>query len=310
MNAPGAHDREPLSASSAGFTLPELMVAILLGCLLLGAALNIFVQARIAAQAAENLAALEERAAFAMTALAADIRLAGFAGHAGAGTPVAAATGIAVTCRGLDVTDWALNTDAGIEATDGGYGLPCQARRGPVAGSDTLVLRHADAVERTATSNRVRLQTRPAGSELLAPNTPAAADAATFDYAVHGWYLDEYSSETGLPALHRYTLVANGLLQNQEIMPGIEDFQVSLVIDSDTDGRPDGFVDPGTPGSYRVMAIRVWLLLRSATPEPGHFDPGPWRGIDADAGAGLMPNDGYRRIAADRTFWLRNAVSG
>ena len=276
---------------------------------MLGAALNTFVQARIAAQAAENLAALQERAAFALTALAADIRLAGFAGHAIAGTPVAAATDLAVTCRGLDITDWALNPGATIEATDGGYGLPCPANS-PVAGSDSLVLRHADAVLRTETSNKVRLQTRPEGSELLAPDTPAAADAATFDYAVHGWYLDEHSSETGRPALRRYTLVANGLLQNQEIMPGIEDFQVSLVVDSDRDGRPDGFVDPETPGSYAIMGIRIWLLLRSAAPEPGHFDPGPWRGIDADAGTGRRPNDGYRRIAAERTFWLRNTVSG
>ena len=309
MIAARSQHRSRHSAASPGFTLPELMVALLLGCLLLAAVLNIFVQARVASQAAENLAALEERAAFALTALAEDIRLAGFTGRASPGTPVAAAAGVAVTCGGLDITDWALNPDAHIEAAEGRHGLPCKTRAGPVAGSDTLVLRHAGAVPRTATSNRIRLQTWPEGGELLAPDTLAAADAATFDYEVHGWYLDNHSSESGLPALRRYTLVANGLLQNQEVMPGIEDFQVSLAIDSDTDGQPDGFVDPETPGSYRILAIRVWLLLRSAAPEPGHFDAGPWRGIDADAGAGRRPNDGYRRIAVERTFWLRNMVS-
>ena len=83
---------------------------------------------------------------------------------------------------------------------------------------------------------------------------------------VHGWYVDAASSEANLPALYRYTLVSGGLLQNQEIMPGIEDFQVTLGVDRDADGQIDGFVDPGdSAGSARAGGATLVTLAHGTT---------------------------------------------
>jgi hypothetical protein len=135
-----------------------------------------------------------------------------------------------------------------------------------------------------------------------------SADLPLHNVQIHGWYVDAASSEANLPALYRYTLVSGGLLQNQEIMPGIEDFQVTLGVDRDADGQVDGFVDPGTAPTARILAIRVWLLVRMAQPESGHIDNGPWYSIDIDHTAPLQPADHYRRASAERTVWLRNAA--
>ena len=77
-----------------GFTLIELMLATLMATLLVAGALRLLVHGRIAWQTTENVATLEERAAFALIALEHDIRLAGYWGqHAGRPPKDPAATG-------------------------------------------------------------------------------------------------------------------------------------------------------------------------------------------------------------------------
>lgn len=63
--------------ASAGFTLIELMVALLLGLLVMGAAIGIFLSNRQAYSATENLGRVQEHVRFAFELMAYDIRRAG-----------------------------------------------------------------------------------------------------------------------------------------------------------------------------------------------------------------------------------------
>jgi len=233
------------------------MIAAALGVVLITGALRLFIQFRAAWQTAENFAAAEERIAFALTALEQDAQLAGFHRQTAYNLP----DGFAVRCAGTDISSWALNMSARVAAHDGSYGLPCPANTSPVSGSDILVLRYAD---------------------------PGMNSGADNDPPVHirAWYLDQASSTPGEASLHRYTLVRGGLLQDQEIISGVADFQIELGIDRNTDGLTDGFVTAATANGQPILAIRFRLTVNSAYREPGAAAP--------------------RSATAERTVLLRN----
>jgi hypothetical protein len=202
-------------------------------------------------------------------------------------------------------------TSTAVAASDGAFALPCPAATLHLGGTDTLLLRHANPVASDPETGRVQLCTTPLGGAIFQDGMRPAgcsADLPLHNVQIHGWYVDAASSEANLSALYRYTLVSGGLLQNQEIMPGIEDFQVTLGVDRDADGQVDGFVNPGAAPAARVLAVRFWLLLRMAQPESGHVDNGPWYSIDTNSTTPLQPADHYRRASAERTVWLRNTT--
>ena len=295
-----------------GFTLIELMIGLALGSMALALTLKTLAQGRAAWQTAENLAALDERAAFALTALERDVLLAGYwVAHADA-SRLRVAANVSIHCQGRDVTTASL-ASTNVHASNGLFDLPCPAASGAVAGSDTLTVRHAEAATTSPEAGRVQLCTSAVDGDIFQDGLRPVAcgdEQQVHNVQVHSWYVNKSSSEQGLPALYRYTLVSGGLLQNQEIMPGVENLQVTLGVDRDADGMIDGFIDPGTAPDARILAVRLWILLRTAQPEPAHIDNGPWYSIDSATTAPLRPHDHYRRTTAERIIWLRNNSEG
>jgi type IV pilus assembly protein PilW len=279
--------------------LTELMIAISLSMLLVAGALKLLVHARAALNTAESLATLEERAAFALAALEEDLLVAGFWGLHADSTLLSVPGSLYVHCASRDVSGWALQLNVPVVADNDGFALPCPPNSTAMSGTDTLTLRHASPTTTEARAATIQLQTRQSGGTLFSNGTLPSTDPdmRIYDLNVHAWYIDERSSEGDLPALRRYALVNGGLMQNQEIMPGVEDLQVMFGIDRDADGVIDGFVEPGSEAGGDIRAVRLWLLLRSTRLEPGF--------IDTEFGT----NDGYRRISVERTVWLRNPAS-
>lgn len=292
-----------------GFTLIELMLATLMATLLVAGALRLLVHGRIAWQTTENVATLEERAAFALTALEHDIRLAGYWGQHSDGSSIYVEPQVAARCGGRDVSRWALDTGSAVQAENNTFSLPCQPGSGHVTNTDTLTLRHASQLPALPDEGRIQLYTNHQDgvvSQSGIAGTIKTGIEEIYNVEVHAWHLVRNSSEADLPALRRFTLVDGGEIQSQEIIPGVENFQVTLGIDRDEDGMVDGFVNPDVTAEAPIVAVRYWLLLRSASPEPGHIDSGPWQSIDTNAAMPLRPGDGYRRVAIERTVWLRN----
>lgn len=286
-----------------GFSLTELMVAVALGLLLVAGALKLYTHAQAALITAENLASLEERAAFALAALEEDLLLSGYWGLHADGTRLITPASLSAHCSGNDVSTWALQPAVPVAVSNDDYTIPCPAHHTAMAGADTLTLRHASPTATELHANTIQLQTSHSAGTLFADGAMPIADPdlPIHDVYVHAWYIDTHSSEGSLPALRRYALVNNGLMQNQEIMPGIEDLQISFGIDRDADGIVDGFVEPGNEADGAILAVQLWVLLRSLLPEPGHYDP--------EFGAATDSANSYRRISAERTLWLRNQAS-
>ena len=292
--------RHAVNRTARGFSLTELMVAVSIGLLLVAGALKLFTHAQAALITAENLASLEERAAFALAALEEDLLLTGYWGLHADGAALVVPVSLSAHCAGNDVSAWALQTDVAVAVSNDSYTIPCPAHLTAMAGADTLTLRHASPTPTEPHANTIQLQTSHSEGTLFNDGAIPIADPdlPIHDVNVHAWYIDTHSSEGTLPALRRYALVNNGLMQNQEVMPGIENLQISLGIDRDADGVVDGFVEPGNEADGVILAIQLWVLLRSMLPEPGHYDP--------EFGAADGYDISYRRISAERTLWLRN----
>lgn len=275
------------------------MVAAALSMLLVAGSLRLLAQGRASLNTAENLVALEERAAFALALLEDDIRLAGYWGLHSQGHRLFVPDSIEVRCGRHEVSDWALRPDRPVDSSDGIYGLPCPPNDQAMPGTDTLTVRHASATPADARAATIQIETDYSSGSLLETGAPTnfSPSARTHNMQVHAWYIDRSSSEQGLPALRRHTLVHGRIMQDQEIMPGIEDLQVWLGVDTDDDGITDAFVEPGVASGGTIRSVRLHMRLRAPQMEPGYID------------TYFGTTDGHRRLGIDRTIVLRNRAT-
>ena len=123
----------------------------------------------------------------------------------------------------------------------------------------------------------------------------------------------------GVPTLRRKSLVAGAggpQIVDQEVAPGVENIQLQLGIDVDQDNTVDRYVDAGDPvldpsnaafiPGARAMTARVWMVVRSISPETGIEDNANYQPGDVNLG---VFNDAFRRMQVSKTILLRNARS-
>jgi hypothetical protein len=214
-------------------------------------------------------------------------------------------------------------------------------------GTDTLTIRRSSTETTTATAskiqlflNRLKRTNQSIFNSATAPGT-INVDREVRDLIVRTYYVATNSTtQTGLPSLWRKTLgTASGApaMLDEEILPGVEDFQVEFGIDTaDHDstagidaaqdkvppiGVPDYFtgvvsrwVAPNSPllslavdgRQSQVVAVRVWLRVRADRPEVGYSDDRTYNYAGSgnfNIAAGLR---GFRRVLMTRTIYLRN----
>lgn len=314
--------------SSGGFTLIELMVAMLIGSFLVLGAISVFSQSRTNYRVSETVARLQENGRFALDLLEPEIRLVKNWGRNNEPALITVDPGLAVLCEtgGDDVTAWAFDLTDGVAASDDNAvspnpDVPCPVNSSIQDDTDVLVLRHASGQAAALTDGRIQLQSNRVSGMLFdngaMPAGYLVSNSTTHDLVVEAYYIDSGSSlGADVPSLRRQALIDGGVIEDQEIIPGVENLQVQFGVDTDGDGNVDRYVDsdhdiltPGS-GSYvsdaEIVAVRFWLLIRADRPENGHTDTGPYAPIDADL-ADLTPNDSFRRVVVSKTVYLRNA---
>lgn len=307
-------------------TLIELMVALTLGIFLSWGAFTVYFTSKTNYRAAEVMTRLQENARFALESLEPDVRLAGFWGRVGESALVSAPAGIAVTCDGADVAAWALDVATPVAAVDDDYDLDCAAFSEGRPGSDVLVVRRASERIAAPEAGAVQVHSDLSLATLFDDGAvPPGFDpdaAETRDVVVHAWYVDNSSAfAPGTPSLRRQTLVDGGVIEDQEMITGVENLQVQFGLDTDGDDAVERYVDPDSPTldpadagfltDARIVAVRLWMLVRSEeSPDPAFRDVREYRPLDADAGAitlgGALYPDNFQRIQVTKTVFLRN----
>jgi type IV pilus assembly protein PilW len=331
---------------AAGVTLIELMVALAIGGFLMIGAVTVFMQARQTFRLTDSIARLQETGRFALEVLEPEIRMAHYWGLT---TQTAAIEGRAGPTDGNGPgpdacgTNWTIDFNKAVEASNNGYAWACPA--GPAGGngaagtSDTLVVRRVSenkvepvAPAVTIADDTLYLQTRRGGTSRLFTGTSppaeflpisAAAPSETRVVLVTGYYVSKSSAlGANMPSLRRKAFTGDTSTNNipdEEILPGVEDMQIQFGLDTDpvgsvNRGSVDRYVNPGDPvldpsnAAYipdaEILAVRIWLRVRAENPEVGYKDTRTYQYADQDIPA---PNDAYRRVVVSKTIYLRNA---
>jgi type IV pilus assembly protein PilW len=272
----------------AGLTLVEVMVAMTLVLVVVAGAVGFLTRGRAAHRTSESVARLEEALDAGFSLLADEIRLAGYLGLAaprsaviGAsalGTPERADLAVAGGCGTSLAHDLAMPVVAVDSAYAAAPGVALGCRPSPdaraMAGTDTLILRHASAEPASAQAGRLQLETNLRTALLDADGASALGpEARRHDLEVGVYYVSRDSTgRRDWPSLRRKRLVggARPAFQDEELVSGIADLQLLVGVDdpADADGTVDRWIRPGEPAAGALpRALRIELEAMSDVPE-------------------------------------------
>ena len=145
-----------------------------------------------------------------------------------------------------------------------------------------------------------------AGAQPIPPGYSATDQIR--EVVTHLYYISPNSSVgVGVPALNRIELREGPALINQELIPGVEDLQVQLGVDSDDDGSVNSYLTPNDPAvaGASIVATRAWLLVRGERIDLGFTDTATYDYADLS----VEPADQFRRMLMTKTLRLRNSSS-
>jgi type IV pilus assembly protein PilW len=362
----------PMRAS--GFSLIELMVALVIGVVLIAGAVQVYVDSHAAYEVNETTARLQENARYAMSVLEPDVRMAGYwglisvpDGIVGKALPTDAQLALGAPAASTCGVNFPLVLGLPVQGTNDGYTATCATGDGRITNSaampnaDTLTLRRAstNTVPATSASGPLRIcSTRTSG--LLVTDITGTfcqdVNAQINNLIVNMYYVDQSSSQAGVPSLRRKALngaaactapvSAAPCFQDDEIVSGVEDMQVQYGVDltggaGPTSGAASEYLDAGATltnlltnaaAPAQIVAVRVWLLVRSDTPEGGFTDDRIYEYGDrlqangttgdltslADTTKAYRPSlntdnsftsvKRYRRLLVSKTIQIRNAA--
>lgn len=328
-------------ARQHGISLIELMVALVLGLFLIFGAVTVYNQSRNTYRTTESLARLQEVGRLALDVIESDVRMANYWGLSNRADYItnARAPGATVSgdftsnqsarinyCGGAN-SNWAINLASYADGSNNSYGLSCGAFGTASATADVLTIRRSSEIRpATLDENHIFLQTSRIQGQLFVPDSTcldpedvacipsayAPPASQSRELVVHSYYVSTRSTmRTDVPSLRRKVFgnvnagtVADAIT-DEEIVSGVEDFQVRLGVDTNNDTNVDSYVNPNAvPAGAAVVTVTVWLRIRAEDIEVGFVDDHSYQ--YADMAAAFTPSDNYRRVLVTKTIQLRN----
>lgn len=325
-----------------GISLIELMIAMAVGLVVIGAVSLVYINASSARGQIEKTGRLTENGRFALFTLAEDLRLAGFYGEATISTtaPAAPASPADYVCA----TDVAVLTNLmpihvyGIHNVTSSTQPSC-IPEAVVAGTDIVVVRRVSTSTVATTAapmNRYYVQNTLCGTETTATTLDYAGTGTTMattfprlkkdcasladlrNLVAHIYYVAANNAPgDGIPTLKRLEMTSNDWSAATvfPIADGVEQFQVVYGVDDGSaagsttgDGVPDAFTSaPASMDAWRnAMTAKLNLLVRSPDKTPGYSDANQTYtvGPTSIVGAG----DGYKRHVFNSLVSMENVV--
>ena len=297
MHAPGLLTPPRITISRShekGISLIEMMIAMTLGLLVIGAMTTIFINNSQARRELDKAAQQLENGRYAIQLLRDEISMAGFY-DAIASLPATPASTTASPCS-IDVSDWKASMDIAVQGfTPDSFPCAVSAK----SGTGLLFVQRASTAITAPDAlnpNNGYLQVSLCGDEYVS----AVADkpfrikngSGTFDllqidckttnrapirqYLRRAFFIaDNNVAGDGIPTLKRADFRAEALGGTnpdvQAMVEGIEDLHFEYAIDTTGDGSPDLFSDTPTAVQLpHIVGVRLWLLARALEPSAGY----------------------------------------
>ncbi len=307
-----------------GFSLIELMVAMVVGLIIISGAFSLHSTTRKTQVANEAQMDMVADARFAIEMISYDLRHAGMWGGTNRDALIECTTAddncVLPAVNNECAAGWAYNLAQVVFARDNTEGNPyagtCIKDAGYQTGTDILEIRYADAnpapvlragqayIRSNFLSGQIFIGTTAPG---LVVNDAAAT---TNNHMLHAfaYYISDFTDENdGIPALRRVALVNGPSVQNQLLVSGVSDLQVQLGVDLDNDQVIDVYVDPSDVAAddwTQVYAAKIWLVMRSDKPQRGVNTSKTFR--IAGQSVNLGGENGFRYFMVSSVVSLRN----
>ncbi len=315
--------------AQAGFSLIELMVALLLGLLLMSGIIAVYLESKRGFVQDEAISRVQENGRYALRLLSREIAMAGFFGGV---TELDKITSPAVS----DCQTWLLNPDEVIEvydAADGGETgdfNSCFAAAIDGVDTDILAVRRASDAPliqegewedgfSSLTSGRYYLHTNASGmgdAEIAIDTgidtSALTAVGSTADLWAYYGRIYYIGTESGVPSLCVRSVENTA---QTCLVSGVESLQVELGVDTSGDGIPDEFVSDqvadvaGAVDADTVLSMRIHLLVRSLEPvRSSATESRDWVLGNQTLTTNATPDDQYYRRVFTTTVPRNNQV--
>lgn len=281
-----------------GFSLIELMIAMALGLLIIGAIGSVFLATSQTYRTQEAMSQVQESGRFGIEKLSRDIRQTGFLGSCLPGrlnNLLDLDSDNAIQMRLFDMNNsaiqgWHQSTD------DDDDDIFSNLVQNYVPDTDTLLVRHAtstairpsaptDTMSQNLTtaqfdSGQILLLSDAESCDLFQHNPNASQhmgnrssdfsrtydeDAEVHALKAHFYYLGASTATPGQNALRRIDF-NNETANDQELITGVAEFRLRYGLDTNNNGRIDTYVNAsGVPEEdwNRVLAVRLYLIVNS-----------------------------------------------
>lgn len=319
---------------SRGFTLVELMVALVLGLLLGGAIITIFIENRRGFDRDETLMRMQDDARQAIREIANDLSMAGF--WADLVLPGAivqdASLNVATDCGPAGVPNWIYQTvtpgtdiSEAVTTVDNSTAVAANASYSCIAaaeirpGTDVIAVKRVAGARAPAAVNANTVYMRTNGTlgllyrepEAAPPGVSIPAPFSEWEYRPSIYYIRSFAvtDGDGIPTLCRKVLQYGGAptMVTECLAQGIEDLQVEFGIDTDGDGEPNSYVAAPTIDQLQsAVTARVFVLARSSRADLRYDNSKTYQISNAPA---YTPNDNFYRRAFSITVELNNVAS-
>ena len=322
---------------SYGFSLIELMVAMVVGLIIVSGAFSLHTGSRKTQKVNEMQMDMVADARFAIDMITYDLRHAGMWGgtnkvgliacRSTAKCTVSTSSGDTppIDILGDCVPGWYYNLSRRVFATDHTAGNPypdtcipgSEAYR---AGTDVLEVRYADSnitIPANLSSSRVYVRSNFIDGRVFVGNTQPVLDsgdtsALTTNNELYAfaYFVSNFtdSAGDGIPSLRRVALVNTSTIESQTLISGVTDLQVQFGIDVNDDELIDRYVNPDVIAASdwtNVYAAKIWLVMRSDKPQIGVNTAKSFR-IAGEPAVTLGGQDDYRYFMVSSVVNLRN----
>ncbi len=314
---------------SKGFSIIELMIAMMLGLFLSAALIGVFFSGKRSYTEHEESAHMQENARFALRYISRELTMSSFmAGMLSADTDTIAPTAVATDCG---ASNWATDIALGIEIVDNwqsgnvdttsGSTLTCVSDL--VTSSDVLTIKRtadqptAEGGVGSADDGQMYVRIEDYGSTA---NFEYVADGGSFSdlagqvdywkYYAKAIYVRNYSnsSDDGIPTLCVAQLTENSM-STECLAEGVEAMQVEFGIDTDVDGNIDYFTtSPSSTEMELAISAQIYLLMRSVGTSQGYTNNTRYALGNTAINGGAAFADGYQRRVFSTTVKLRNPM--
>ncbi|MDX1538984.1 PilW family protein [Arsukibacterium sp.] len=311
-----------------GFSLVELLIAMLLGLLLLGFTVQIFASLSASSRQSQQLAQLQQNGQLALNLLHNELQNTGFWGGVSLNDIASAAVDSAAPapdCReeGLDSGSFPVANEmfASLYAKVAAPGRQLNCLTSLAPESEILQLKRAIglAVSRDELRpNRYYIAPHWQQSRIIDQDSPGlAADNVFYPYQHLVFYIQQQRiDDLTVPVLMRKRLVrsASGMarIATDSVIDGVERLHFEFGIDANLDGRLN-YMLPTALMSHEhwqlqhghIVSIRFYILLRSIVPDAGYVNQQTYQ---MGTNRFEAPDDHYRRLLLAGSVYFNNVT--